>query len=96
MVRSGIVSIRKKVKPVLHKYKIKKASLFGSYARGEQGRKSDVDILVELSNKSLSLVDFIRIKHDLEAALGKKVDLVEYKHLRNEIKKKVQREMVKL
>ena len=82
----GIEDIKQKVIPILMKYKIKKAGLFGSYGRGEQKKESDVDLLVEIKDKKMSLLQFIHIKHELEEALGKKVDLVEYKLLRPEIK----------
>lgn len=91
-----IMSIRNKVRPILRKYKIKKAALFGSYARGHPKKRSDIDILVEIKDKKMSLLDFIHIKHELEAVLHKKVDLVEYKQLRKEIKHNVRKEIVDL
>ena len=54
-----------------------KAGIFGSYARGEQKKGSDVDILVK-TRKNVSLFGFISIKLQAEKVLGKKVDLVEY------------------
>lgn len=41
-----IKQIAKLVLPVLNKNGVKKASVFGSYARGEAKRRSDVDILI--------------------------------------------------
>src|SRR3989344_6115401 len=41
-------NIKKKIIGVLRKNNIKKAGIFGSYARGEGQRGSDVDILIEL------------------------------------------------
>jgi uncharacterized protein len=72
--------------PILKKNKVKKAALFGSMARQEFNDKSDIDILVELDD-SCSLLDFIGIKIDLEDAFHRKVDLVEYKCVREELKK---------
>ncbi len=83
-----IKEIKQKIIPVLKEYKISKASIFGSYARGEQTKKSDVDLLVELDN-NLSLLDVIGIKLELEKALKKKVDLVEYENIRPEIKENI-------
>jgi len=52
--------------------------LFGSYARGEETRKSDVDLLVRfLSDADISGLDYIGYKIDFEDLLHKKVDLVE-------------------
>ena len=42
-----IESIKKKAIPVLRKYKITKAGIFGSYARGDYKKNSDIDMLVQ-------------------------------------------------
>jgi len=42
---------------------------------------SDIDILVEI-DKDISLLDFVGLKLEIEDALGKKVDLVEYKAIK--------------
>lgn len=57
-------------KPVL------KASLFGSYGRGEGHKDSDIDLLVELDYSQPIGWDFIQMQLDLQELLGKKVDLV--------------------
>ena len=87
--------IRKIVAKTLKKYGAKKAGLFGSYVRGENKKNSDIDILVDLP-KNLSLLDFIHVKHELEDVLGRKVDLVEYQMIRQEIKKNVLNEEVRI
>ncbi|OGK14393.1 hypothetical protein A3A93_00390 [Candidatus Roizmanbacteria bacterium RIFCSPLOWO2_01_FULL_38_12] len=66
-------------------YGIKKAAVFGSYARGDNKDDSDIDILVQLG-KSMSLFDFVGLKLDLEDKLGTKVDLVQYKTIKPSIK----------
>ena len=60
-------------------YQVKDIGIFGSYVRGEQKKKSDIDILVEFEESSkLSLLDFIGLENYLtDAILGVKVDLVE-------------------
>lgn len=56
---------------------IKKAYLFGSYARGEATPESDVDILAELDEtKTVGMIEFIKIMDDLEDILKRKIDLV--------------------
>ena len=82
----NLKEIEKKILPILKKHKVRKAGFFGSYARGEGRKKSDVDILVELED-SLSLLDIIKIKLELEKAVRKKIDLVEYETIRPELKK---------
>ena len=49
--------------------------VFGSYSRGEQKEKSDIDILVRFSRRK-SLLDLVRIERRLSEILGVKVDLV--------------------
>lgn len=49
--------------------------IFGSWARGENGPDSDLDILVELS-KPVSLLTFTRMERELSETLNVKVDLV--------------------
>jgi uncharacterized protein len=57
---------------------IEKAWIFGSYARSEETRKSDIDILVHFTPESkVTLFKYIHIVNDLQALTGKKVDLVE-------------------
>ena len=69
-------NITSEVVPVLKKYGVKKAALFGSYARGTADEKSDIDILIEPpEGMGMSIV---RLKRDLEDSLHKKVDLVSY------------------
>ncbi|MBU0579466.1 nucleotidyltransferase family protein [Patescibacteria group bacterium] len=70
---------------ILFSYGVKKAAVFGSYARGSQTDESDIDILVELGKK-MSLLDFVGLKLDLEDKLNKKVDLLQYKTLKPSIK----------
>ncbi|HOQ51237.1 MAG TPA: nucleotidyltransferase family protein [Candidatus Atribacteria bacterium] len=83
-----IEEIKKKIIPVLQRYQVRKASIFGSIVRGEDTPESDIDILVEL-NDNLSLLDFVSLKLELEEALQKRVDLVEKKTLKETIKDEI-------
>jgi len=74
-----------KTSKILSSYGVKKAALFGSYARNTQSKSSDVDILVELGKK-MSLMDYVGLKLDLEDAINKKVDLVQYKKIKPSLK----------
>ena len=60
---------------------VKKAYLFGSYAKGSATSKSDLDILVELDVNHKMGLEFIQMKLDLESLLKKEVDLVTSKGL---------------
>ncbi|MGB9798056.1 MAG: nucleotidyltransferase family protein [bacterium] len=83
-----IEEIKNKIIPILKKYKVKKAGIFGSVARGKTTEKSDIDILVEIEGK-MSLLDFAELKLELEEVLGKKVDLGEYSTIKPLIKEQV-------
>ncbi|HEU24674.1 nucleotidyltransferase family protein [Athalassotoga sp.] len=87
--------IRSQILPVFKKYKVKRAGIFGSVARGEDNIQSDVDILVELDD-NLSLFDYIRMKLEIEEILGKSVDLVEYNTIKPFIKSKILEEEIRI
>lgn len=84
----SIEEIQQKISPILLKYRVKRASVFGSYAKKTAHNSSDVDILVELSS-GISLLDFVGIKLEIEDALNKRVDLVEYDAIKPSIKKSI-------
>lgn len=64
--------------PVFANYKIKKAILFGSYAKGTAQKYSDVDILVDSGLRGLS---FFGLLEDVVTSLGKNVDLLDVSQL---------------
>jgi|APTNR8051073442_1049403.scaffolds.fasta_scaffold00061_18 predicted nucleotidyltransferase len=78
--------IKKIAEPILRKHGVSKAAIFGSMASQTYTDESDVDILIEL-DESYSMLDIIRIKFELEDALGRKVDLVEYQAIKPALKK---------
>lgn len=63
--------------------------------RGEMRRDSDIDILVQL-DKDLSLLDVIGIQQELEDALGRSVDLVEYDSIKERIKSRILAEEIRI
>lgn len=80
--------IKEKIIPILKKYCITRAAVFGSTARGEATETSDIDILVEIPYPH-GLFEFAGIKIAIEDALGKKVDLVEYQAIKPKIKENI-------
>lgn len=70
--------ILKKLKnelPVLEKeYQVKRIAIFGSYAMGNQGEESDIDLVMEFSNP-IGL-KFIQLSDYLEEKFGKNVDIL--------------------
>lgn len=69
---------KKVVVPVLKGNGVVRAGVFGSFARGEAKKKSDIDILVEIRAKKFSLLDLVGLELELKEKLKRKVDLVEY------------------
>jgi len=95
-MKSSIKKIKDKIVPLLKKNEVVRAGIFGSYARGEQKKNSDIDILIEIRNPEISLLDFIKLKHKIEEVLKIKVDLVEYGAIKPLIKEKVLNEEVRI
>lgn len=60
---------------ILGKYGARKIGMFGSYARGEEGPDSDLDLLVDFQDRK-SLLTLVRIERELSENLGIKVDLL--------------------
>ena len=80
--------LKKQVAGILNKYPIAKAALFGSYARGEENKSSDIDILIETS-KPISLFVILKIERELQQLTKRKIDIVEYSAIKPSIRKNV-------
>ena len=84
----GIDEIRQKTLPILRRYGVTRAGLFGSFSRGKMREDSDIDLLVEIE-KDISLLEFVGLKLEIEEALGRKVDLVEYCTIKPLLREKI-------
>ena len=82
----------KKIVSILARYRVKKIAVFGSYARGEAKPESDVDILVEFSERK-SLLDLVGIEQELSEALGVKADLLTEKSISPYLIDRIKKEM---
>lgn len=91
-----IEKIKSKIKEVLKKNKVSRAGIFGSYSKGEQRGNSDIDIVVKIEDKRMSLLGFIRLIRLLEKALKRKVDLVEYSAIKPRIKERILKEEIRI
>ena len=88
--------ILKENMPLLAKrFRIKEIGIFGSRVRGEERKKSDVDILVEFY-EIISLLDFVALERELSELIGEKVDLVMKSALKPRIVKNILREVMYL
>ncbi len=83
-----IAAIKKKALPILKSQGVLKAAIFGSFARGDNKRNSDIDILIK-PKKHTSLFDLGGLKIDLEEKLGKKVDIITYDGIHPMLKEQI-------
>ena len=72
-------------------YKVKEIGIFGSFARGEQSDQSDLDLLIEFE-EGADLFDLVALGQFLEERMGRPVDLVTKRALREEIREQVLKE----
>lgn len=89
-----IAKLKSRIKQILKKKGVVRAGIFGSYARGEQKKSSDIDILIK-PPKGLGF-GFAGIQFDLEEKLRKKIHLVTYKSIHPKLKEQILREEVRL
>tara|TARA_Y100000310_G_C20583574_1_gene764224 strand:- start:466 stop:762 length:297 start_codon:yes stop_codon:yes gene_type:complete len=80
--------------PILKKNGIKKAGLFGSYARGDAKKRSDIDLLIQPA-KGMGF-KFAGLEIELSQKLHKKVDLVSYNGLSPFLKDKILEQEVRI
>jgi uncharacterized protein len=88
--------IKKIILSHLKDYNVLKVGIFGSFARGDNKKGSDLDILVEFK-ESPSLLTLIKLENDLSEILGIKVDLVTTGALKNKrIKKSIKKDLINI
>lgn len=84
-----IERIKEVVTKLSKKYGVKRAYLFGSYAKGEATENSDVDLIID-KGEIHSFSDFFDFHEELQNELGTEVDLLTDKgipeHFYNRIK----------
>ncbi len=91
-----IIETIKDLKEEIEKrYKAEIIGVFGSFARGEQKETSDVDILVDF-HKDATLIDFTGLSIFLEEKLGIRVDIVPKNSVREELRERINQEVVKI
>ena len=88
-IRNIIVNHLKEFNPL-------KVGVFGSFARGDNKKGSDIDILVEFKNPP-SLLTLIRLENELSEILGSKVDLVTTGAIKNKrIKDSINKDLISI
>ena len=87
--------IYKKIHEFLKNQGARKISIFGSYVRGEETPQSDIDIIVEFTERK-SLLEIVGIEQELSEKLGIKVDLLSEKSISPYLIDRIKKEMVEV
>lgn len=93
---NSISAIKKKALPILKRHDVKRASIFGSFARGDTKANSDIDFLIEFKKKDKSLFDLVDLKFELEETLGRNVDIVTFNSIYWRLREQILAEQVKI
>jgi predicted nucleotidyltransferase len=74
LTRQGILRALRQNRGLLAKYAVRKIALFGSYAKGQQTEKSDIDFLVEFTRPTYD--NLLGLSKALERLFGRKVEIL--------------------
>ena len=95
MDRESILNTLSDHRHLLQKYGVKSIRLFGSFARGDAGPGSDVDLLVEFEPTAhVGLFEYIRLKNELSDLLACEVDLATPNAIRKAMKDEILKEAI--
>jgi predicted nucleotidyltransferase len=94
-IRQLLQTKRKKILQIAARHGARKVRVFGSVARGEARRGSDVDFLVDME-EGRSLLDHAALILDLERLLKRPVDVASERGLRQPLRKEVLRDAIAL
>ena len=105
ILATQVIVQRKRKSPVFRKlrnalpairtrYGVKRIGIFGSFARSEQTRSSDVDVLVEFVDGQATFDNFMHLVYFLEDLFGRKVDLLTVRGIDKYIRSRVEREVI--
>lgn len=88
-----IEEIKNIIQEILKKFSVKKAILFGSYAKNNPTSKSDIDLVIDSEGKLLN-INFYELLEELVQRLQKNIDLIEITEIqkKSEIYKNIQKE----
>ena len=92
LTKDEILDAIRKHRDILLKYKVREIGLFGSFVRGEQEDRSDIDLIVDFEEPSIE--NFMGLSSFLENLFGKKVEIltpagvdsIRINHIKEEIK----------
>ncbi|MCK9630616.1 MAG: nucleotidyltransferase family protein [Methanoregula sp.] len=86
--------LRGAVPAIRENYGVKRIGIFGSFARGEQKRTSDIDVLVEFREGKATFDNFMQLSYFLEDIFGRKVDLLTVRGIDIYIRPRIESEVI--
>jgi len=95
LTKEEILDAIRKHRDILLKYKVREIGLFGSFVRGEQDDRSDIDFIADFEEPSIE--NFMGLTSFLENLFGKKVEIltpagvdsIRINHIKEEIKRSI-------
>lgn len=85
--------LRERLPDLQRRYRVRSLWLFGSYVRGAQRRRSDVDVLIEF-DETPSLLQLARLQRELSQILRKRVDIALKHTLKPHLGKRILEEAI--
>lgn len=94
-INKSLIRLKSKIVNIIKKQGVKRAGIFGSYARGDQKNTSDIDILIE-PTKKMGFFDIIRLENELRKKLNRKIDLITYASIHYLLRDRILKEEVRI
>jgi predicted nucleotidyltransferase len=93
--REGVIAALRAHQPELHRRGVRHAALFGSIARGEGKRTSDIDVLIELDpHAPVGLFEYVGITQYLEDLFPVRVDVANRSSLKPLVRPTIERDAI--
>jgi predicted nucleotidyltransferase len=88
LIMAEIEKYKQLLLPVLKRYFIKRAAIFGSIAKGNHHEDSDIDLLIE-GDAAFTIFKLLSLEEEISQLVNRKVDLVEYRAIKPSIRQEV-------
>lgn len=96
MTRAEIIhKLSSRASVISERFGVERLGVFGSASRDEATSDSDIDILVAFRGPA-TFDGYFDLKFYLEELLGREVDLVTEKALREELREKVEKDLIRV
>lgn len=94
MIKDKVLTLIKEHRQEFHRFRVRAIYLFGSIARDDENPQSDIDILVAFEGPA-TFDQYMDLKFYLEDLFHRKVDLITESGLRPELRKYVERDLIR-